>query len=85
VYSGSESTGRTHMDREKSSELTQAQQFRMDVIEALSAIDTEIDALQQAIKEGKVVTSGRLKELRAETRQSLWKFRDFHVKKIGRL
>jgi len=36
--------------------LTDEQQFRIDVIEALAAIDTEIDALQQAIEQGKVIT-----------------------------
>jgi hypothetical protein len=73
------------MNPEASTDLTNQQQFRIDVIEALSAIDTEIDALQQAMEEGKLISPTRLKELRAETRQRLWKFRDYHSKKMGLL
>ncbi len=71
------------MAEDKFASLTDLQQFRLDVIEALSAIDTEIDALQQAIEEGKVLTPTRLKKLRAETRDKLWKFRNFHSEKIA--
>jgi hypothetical protein len=55
------------------------------VIEALAAIDTEIDALQQALEEGKVVSSDKLKELRAKSRRRIGRFRDFHSEKIGRI
>lgn len=65
--------------------LTDAQQFRLDVIEALSAIDTEIDALQQAIEEGKVVTRARWRELRANSRQRIGRFRDYHSQRVGLL
>lgn len=65
--------------------LTDAQQFRLDVIEALSAIDTEIDALQQAIEEGKVVTPARWRELRANSRQRIGRFRDYHSQRVGLL
>jgi hypothetical protein len=65
--------------------LTDAQQFRLDVIEALSAIDTEIDALQQAIEEGKVVTPARWRELRANSRQRIGSFRDYHSQRVGLL
>ncbi len=65
--------------------LTDAQQFRLDVIEALSAIDTEIDALQQAIEEGKVVTPARWRELRANSRQRIGRFRDCHSQRVGLL
>lgn len=65
--------------------LTDAHQFRLDVIEALSAIDTEIDALQQAIEEGKVVTPARWRELRANSRQRIGRFRDYHSQRVGLL
>jgi hypothetical protein len=38
--------------------------FRLAVIEALSAIDVEIDALKAAVKEQEPLTSARLTELR---------------------
>jgi hypothetical protein len=65
--------------------LTDEQQFRIDVIEALAAIDTEIDALQQAIEQGKIVTSARWKEIRATSRQRIAKFRKYHSERIGSL
>jgi len=65
--------------------LTDEQQFRIDVIEALAAIDTEIDALQQAIEQGKVITPERLKEIRATSRQRLPRFREYHCQRIGTL
>jgi len=65
--------------------LTDAQQFRLDVIEALSVIDTEIDALQQAVEEGKVVTPARWKELRANSRQRIGRFRDYRSQRVGLL
>ena len=65
--------------------LTDEQQFRIDVIEALAAIDTEIDALQQAIEQGKVITPERWKEIRATSRQRLPRFRAYHSQKIGAL
>ena len=65
--------------------LTDQQQFRIDVIEALAAIDTEIDALQQAIEQEKIVTSARWKEIRATSRQRIAKFRKYHSERIGYL
>ena len=65
--------------------LTDAQQFRLDVIEALSAIDTELNAQQQAIEEGKVVTRARWRELRANSRQRIGRFRDYHSQRVGLL
>jgi hypothetical protein len=65
--------------------LTDEQQFRIDVIEALAAIDTEIDALQQAIEQEKIVTSARWKEIRATSRQRIAKFRKYHSERIGYL
>ena len=65
--------------------LTDEQQFRIDVIEALAAIDTEIDALQQAIEQEKIVTSARWKEIRATSRQRIAKFRKYHSERIGSL
>jgi hypothetical protein len=65
--------------------LTDAQQFRLDVVEALAAIDTEIDALQRAVEEGQVVTSARWKELRANSRQRIGRFRDYHSQRVGLL
>ena len=82
-YSGTESEGGTAVDNE--SLLTEEQQFRIDVIEALAAIDTEIDALQQAIEQGKVITPEKWKEIRSTSRQRLSKFREYHSQKIGRL
>jgi hypothetical protein len=61
------------------------EQFRLDVIEALAALDTEIDSLQQALEEGKVVPSERLKELRAKSRMRIERFRNFHSERIGRI
>ena len=65
--------------------LTDQQQFRIDVIEALAGIDTEIDALQQAIEQGKVVTPDRWKEIRATSRQRLARFREYHSQRVGPL
>jgi hypothetical protein len=65
--------------------LTDQQQFRIDVIEALAAIDTEIDALQQAIEQGNVVTPDRWKEIRATSRQRLARFREYHSQRVGPL
>jgi hypothetical protein len=65
--------------------LTDEQQFRIDVIEALAAIDTEIDALQQALEQGKVITPERWKEMRATSRQRLSRFREYHSQRIGAL
>ena len=65
--------------------LTDEQPFRIDVIEAMAAIDTEIDALQQAVEQGKIITPERWKEIRASSRQRLSRFRDYHSQRIGRL
>ena len=65
--------------------LTDQQQFRIDVIESLAAIDTEIDALQQAIEQGNVVTPDRWKEIRATSRQRLARFREYHSQRVGPL
>ena len=65
--------------------LTDAQQFRLDIMKALAEIDVEIDALQQAVEEGKVVSPTRLKELRSNSRQRLEKFLKHHAQHIGPL
>ncbi len=65
--------------------LTDAQQFRLDVMKALAEIDVEIDALQQSVEEGKVVSPTRLKELRSNSRQGLGKFLKHHAQHIGPL
>jgi len=58
-------------------------QFRIDVITALSEIDVEINALQEAVREQKPVTHVRLKELRNKSRQIRHKFRDYHAQHIA--
>ena len=58
-------------------------QFRIDIIIALSEMDVEINALQEAIREPKPVTHVRLKELRNESRRKLDQFRDYHAQHIS--
>jgi hypothetical protein len=59
-------------------------QFRLDVIEALTSIDVEVNALQQAIKEGKSISPKRLKQLRVKSRtETLHKFRDYYAQHIS--
>jgi hypothetical protein len=49
--------------------------FRLAVIEALSAINVEIDVLQGAVKEQTPVTAARLKQLREKSQKILHQFR----------
>jgi len=65
--------------------LTEAQQFRLDVMKAFAEIDVEIDALRESVKEGKVLSPTRLKEVRSNSRQRLGKFLGYHAKHIGPL
>lgn len=59
-------------------------QFRLDVIKALAEIDVEIDALQQAIEEGKTITPERRQEIRKECRaRVLGRFLDYHAQHIS--
>jgi len=58
-------------------------QFRLDIIEALSHIDVEIEALHRAIVEKEPVTPERLKEIRSDSRKILHKFRDHHAQHIS--
>jgi len=56
--------------------------FRIAVIEALSAIDVEIDALHGAVKEQKPLTPARLQELREKSRKILHQFRRQYSQEI---
>jgi hypothetical protein len=72
------------MDRDTSL-LTDAQQFRLDVIKALAEMDVEIDALRVSVKEGKVLPVKRLEEIRSDSGLRLGRFLNFHAKHIGPL
>jgi len=59
-------------------------QFRLDIIKALADIDVEVDALQQAIAEGKTISRERLQEIRRECRtRVLGRFLDYHAQHIS--
>jgi len=59
-------------------------QFRLDVIKALAEIDVEIDALQQALEEGKTITPERRQQIRKECRaRVLGRFIDYHAQHIA--
>jgi hypothetical protein len=59
-------------------------QFRLDVIRALAEIDVEIDALQQAMDEGKTITPERRQQIRKECRaRVLGRFIDYHAQHIA--
>ena len=57
-------------------------QFRLAVIEALSSIDAEIGALQEAVMEQKTVTPARLKQLRKASQKTLHQFRKQYSRDI---
>ncbi len=59
-------------------------QFRLDIIKALAEIDVEIDALQQALEEGKTITRERRQQIRNECRtRVLGRFLDYHAQHIS--
>jgi len=62
--------------------VSQLQQFRLEVIKALAAIDIEVDALQAAVVKSKPLLAEDLKRLRAASRSRLSKFEEFHGHKL---
>lgn len=58
-------------------------QFRLDLLNALAAIDVEIDALRQAVEEGETVKPERLKELRSASRMRLGRFLNYHAEHVS--
>jgi hypothetical protein len=65
--------------------LTDAQQFRLDVMMALAEMNVEIDALRVSLKEGKVLSVKRLAEIRSDSHHRLDRFLKNHAKHIGLL
>ncbi len=60
------------------------QQFRLDVIQALAALDVEIDTLRKAVQETGI-SATRLKELRVESQRRFGKFVDHHAERVERI
>jgi hypothetical protein len=69
----------------KDSLLTDMQQFRLDVLKALAGIQIEINAIQEALKEGEVVTAKRLKQIRLDSSRLEDKFLKQYGRRIGLL
>ncbi|MEI9977557.1 MAG: hypothetical protein WDN23_00920 [Edaphobacter sp.] len=57
------------------------QKFRLDVIQALAALDVEIDTLRKAVQENGV-SAKHLDELRSGSQQRFGRFVDSHAQKI---
>ena len=56
--------------------------FRSDILNALSKIDVEITALQQAVIEGHQVTPERLNVLRKQASENAERFRERYAHSI---
>jgi len=63
----------------------QLTQFRLDVINALSEIDVELDTLQKAVTSGKKVTEEDLKSLRQASRKKLGRFQEYSAQRLALL
>jgi hypothetical protein len=63
----------------------QLKQFRLDVINMLSEIDIETDALQKAVVAKKPITTEDVKRLRLASRRSLSKFQEYNSQRLALL
>jgi hypothetical protein len=65
--------------------LKQLEQFRLDVIKALSEQDVELNALHQVIVSGQPINAESLKRLRSKAEKRLGKFQEYHSQRLSLL